>query len=450
MASFQKEYKRSAQYYKEVWIMKRKIALTVLCLAAAAVLIFGTLTLSAGADTKTLTEDEINQIVSTTTDTTQISSPFTEAVNKVRDSVVGINNYQTVSSNYGYGFGYGFGGKNDRDRESRDQLYATGSGVVITSLGHVLTNYHVIEDATRVTVTCSKDNQEHAAEVVGYDSDKDLAILLVEGLDVEPVQLGDSDALQVGEWAIVIGNPISEKFARTVTIGIVSAVDREVTDTSYDRYYRRYTNTNTMIQTDAAVNSGNSGGGMFNLLGQLQGIPTRKYSSSGSFFNTETVDNIGLCIPINAAKPLIEEVLRGYNGGSTTAQKDDPKAANASTNMLDKPRLGVTVSTLSSSVNGVLPLGAFVMDVEAGSPADEAGIRKGDVIVALNDETTSSTSALTNKLLNYGEGDTVTVKVYRAEGAGDAIVDNGLDLTVIGDGEYLDLEVTLRVINTSM
>ncbi|MBQ8136557.1 MAG: trypsin-like peptidase domain-containing protein [Clostridia bacterium] len=431
--------------------MKKKIALTVLCLAAAAVLLFGTLTLSAGADTKTLTEDEINQIVSTTTDTTQITSPFIEAVSKVRDSVVGINNYQTVSASYGYGFGYDFGGKNDRDRDGREQLYATGSGVVITSLGHVLTNYHVIEDASRVTVTCSQDNQEHDAEVVGYDSDKDLAILLVDGLNIAPVQLGDSDALQVGEWAIVIGNPISEKFARTVTIGTISAVDREVTDTNYDRYYRRYTNTNTMIQTDAAVNSGNSGGGMFNVLGQLQGIPTRKYGSSGSFFSSsENIDNIGLCIPINAAKPLIEEVLRGYNGGNSTAKKDDSQNAGTSTNMLDKPRLGVTVSTLSSSVNGVLPLGAFVMEVEAGSPADEAGIRKGDVIVALNGETTSSTSALTSKLLNFGEGDTVTVKVYRAEGAGDAISDNGLDLKAIGDGEYLDLEVTLRVINTSM
>ncbi len=433
------------QPYKGGKHMKKKIIISLVSLAAICCLTFGLI--SAGADNSVISEEEIGAIVNTQTDTSLISSPFTEAVNQVRDSVVGINNYQTQSSSYGYGYGFGFGFGDDfgdYGRQPTERLYGTGSGVVITSYGHVLTNYHVVEGASRITVTTSADSEEHEAVMLGYDASLDIAVLQVNGLNVKPAKLGDSDALQVGEWAIVIGNPLGEKFARTVTVGIISAVDRQVTDTSYDRYYRRYTTTNTMIQVDAAINSGNSGGGMFNVLGQLMGIPARKYSSS-SFIEAD-VDNIGMCIPINVAKPLIEEVLRGNGGGAASAS---PAAGNADTNesMLSKPRLGVTVTTLSSSATVRLPLGAFVREVDENGPAAEAGIRKGDVIVAVNGKTTSSSSALIGMLQGLKEGDVVTVKVYRAKGADEAIRDNTLDLNVIDpDGEYIDFEVTLRVI----
>ena len=423
--------------------MKKKIIISVISLACICCLAIGLI--PAGADTSVISEEEIGAIVNTQTDTSLISSPFTEAVGQVRDSVVGINNYQTQSSSYGYGFGFGFGFGDDYGRQPSESLYGTGSGVVITSYGHVLTNYHVVEGASRITVTTSADSEEHEAVLLGYDSSLDIAILQVSGLNVKPVKLGDSDALQVGEWAIVIGNPLGEKFARTVTIGIVSAVDRQVTDTSYDRYYRRYTTTNTMIQVDAAINSGNSGGGLFNVLGQLMGIPARKYSSN-SFIEAD-VDNIGMCIPINVAKPLIEEVLRG--NGSQASSAGSPSAGNANTNesMLSKPRLGVTVVTLSSSATVKLPLGAFVRDVDENGPAAEAGIRKGDVIVAVNGSATSSSTALIGMLQGLKEGDTVTVQVYRANGAAEAIKDNTLDLNVIDpNGDYIDIQVTLRVI----
>ncbi len=430
------------QPYKGGKNMKKKTVIFLVSLASICGLIFGLI--SAGADNSVISEEEIGAIVNTQTDTSLISSPFTEAVNQVRDSVVGINNYQTQSSSYGYGYGFGFGFGDDYGRQPTERLYGTGSGVVITSYGHVLTNYHVVEDASRITVTTSADSEEHEAVMLGYDASLDIAVLQVSGLNVKPAKLGDSDALQVGEWAIVIGNPLGEKFARTVTVGIVSAVDRQVTDTSYDRYYRRYTTTNTMIQVDAAINSGNSGGGMFNVLGQLMGIPARKYSSN--FFSETDVDNIGMCIPINVAKPLIEEVLRGNGGEAASAS---PAAGNADTNesMLSKPRLGVTVTTLSSSATVRLPLGAFVRDVDENGPAAEAGIRKGDVIVAVNGKTTTSSSALIGMLQGLKEGDVVTVKVYRAKGADEAIRDNTLDLSVIDpDGEYIDIQVTLRVI----
>ena len=283
-----------------------------------AVLMISVTVFHAGASS--IPEDEINALVNTVTDPSLVTSPFIQVANQVRNSVVGVNNY-TSTTYYSYGFGYG--GRQSEDRES---LTGTGSGVVISKYGHVLTNYHVVEDASRLTITIATDESEQEALLVGYDEELDLAVLHVQGLALEPVPLGDSDQLQVGEWAIVIGNPLGEEFARTLTVGVVSAIDRKVTDTTLDRYGRRTSITNSMIQVDAAINSGNSGGGMFNTLGQLQGVPARKYSSNG--FYSASIENIGMCIPINVAKPLIEEVLRGYNGDAA-AQKAE-KARKAS------------------------------------------------------------------------------------------------------------------------
>lgn len=432
--------------------MKKKGFIAIISLILVCAMTAGVVFMTAGADTATIPEDEISGIVNTTTDTSLVTSPFTDAVGKVRDSVVGINNYQSQYS-YGYGFGYDdiFGGR----QQGGERLTSTGSGVVISAYGHVLTNYHVVENASRITVTTAKDSEEHEGIVVGFDSDLDIAIIQVEGLDIPPVPLGDSDALQVGEWAIVVGNPLGEAFARTVTVGIVSAVDRQVTDTAYDRYNRRYTTTNTMIQTDAAINNGNSGGGMFNTLGQLMGIPSRKYSTRS--FSEADVDNIGMCIPINVAKPLIEEVLRGYNRGSQSAsdnsrrdaEEEEARSGGTDNSMVNKPRLGVTVSTLSAYATVKLPLGAIVISVDEGGPAAEAGIQKGDVIVAVNDKDTPSSSAVIGMLQDLREGDTVTVKVYRAKGAAEAIGENSLDLNAIDpDGEYIDIQVVLRIVGS--
>ncbi|MBQ6256104.1 MAG: trypsin-like peptidase domain-containing protein, partial [Clostridia bacterium] len=204
----------------------------VLAIALAIVMI-GATVLTAGAANGTLSQEEIDKIVNTNTDASQITSPFIEVVNQVRNSVVGVNNYATTSSYYGYGYGFGY-----TQPQTRESLQGTGSGVVITEYGHVLTNYHVVEGATRVTVTTALDEDEHEATVVGYDADLDIAVLEVKGLNVPAVALGDSDQLQVGEWAIVIGNPMGERFARSVSIGVVSGLGREVTDRSMDKYGR--------------------------------------------------------------------------------------------------------------------------------------------------------------------------------------------------------------------
>ena len=429
--------------------MKKRMYLVIVSVLLAVTMI-GATVISANAATNGLTESQIDAIVNTTTDQSKIDSPFLSVVNHVRNSVVGVNNYATSTSYYGYGFGYGYG-----QPETRESLRGTGSGVVITEYGHVLTNYHVVDGASRVTVTTGTDEEEHEATVVGYDADLDIAVLEVKNLNLEPVQLGDSDAMQVGEWAIVIGNPLGERFSRSVSVGVVSGLGREVTDRSMDKYGRISTVTNTMIQTDAAINSGNSGGGMFNILGQLQGIPSMYAlsSSGGSFFFStgEQADNIGLCIPINVAKPLITEVLKDYNNtgksADTRSQSGDSEEEHIDSPLYGKPRLGVTITTLSNSSRYGLPAGAFVRAVEAGSPADDGGVKVGDIVVEMDGTVLDSQNALITKLNGYHEGDQVQLKVYRDPELSEKTNLNNIDVNKLGQGEYVDLTITLRVVD---
>ena len=418
----------------------------VLSICLAVSLLIGAVALAAD-NKQTISSDEIDAIINTSTDASQISSPFTEVANKVRDSVVGINNYQIQRNNYynyyGFGFGFGYGNRgNNNNNQSQEVLYAKGSGVVVSSYGHILTNYHVIDGASRVTVTIADDDKEYDAQVVSYSEDEDVAVLLVNDLPVQPVELGDSDKLQVGEWAIVIGNPLSDVFARTVTVGVVSALDRAITDSSYDHYGRRTNITNSMIQVDAAINSGNSGGGMFNTLGQLMGIPERKYSSSGSF-NTASVENIGMCITINVAKPYIREALENYNTSSSVASRNNSSENNNN----GKPMLGVTISTTPYSLTDVLPNGAIVMQVNDNSNAKRGGIQVGDVIVEVNGTKVSSSSELKSYIQDCKENDTLQIKVYRAPGMDKAISDEGIDLSGVdreySESYYITLNVTL-------
>ena len=399
----------------------------------------------------TLSTQEIDQILNTTTDTSLTSNAVTAAVAKVYDSVVLVRNYTiTRSSNYGYGWGWGWGYDNDYgNNQGAERLAGFGSGTVVTDYGHVLTNYHVIEGASRVTVYDGEN--EYAAEVVAYDEDKDVAVLLAPELKLPAVELGDSDALQVGETAIVIGNPMSENFFRTTTVGVISSMDREIKSQSVDKYGRRGTTTNSMIQTDAAINSGNSGGGLFNVLGQLMGIPSMVYRGSNSFFSSSaSVESIGMCVPINVAKEYIREALEKYDGEAVQkdlAEKAKENDRNTTGNdMTDKPRLGITMSTLSSSnsavANGVLPRGCIVREVEKNSPAEAAGIQAGDIIVEVDGTVIADSTSLQNIILQHKADDTVSVKVYRAE-------TNPLEaeyLSDIGDGEYIDINVTLQVV----
>lgn len=384
-----------------------------IALALAVVLTGGTalirMNATAGAETATITENS-----------TVVASPFTEAVEKVHDSVVGVSNYTNYTNTnsygglygFGYGFGFGNGGSRGGEDSNRQVLQGTGSGVVVAK-GYVLTNYHVVENASMLEVTSGDDT--YSATVAGYDESLDLAVLKVEDLPLEPVVLGDSDALKVGDWAICIGNPL--RFTGTTTVGVISALNREVTSKSTDAYGRRTNNVNLMIQTDAAINAGNSGGGMFNVAGELVGVPSMKYT--GSYYSAATVEGIGMAIPINAAKPLIEEVLSGKtvtNGTSADSSKDSGSVAPEA-----RPRMGVQVKTISASNSGAvaagaLPSGAYIDEVEKDSPAEKAGLKADDIVVEVDGNIISTSQEMVNALASKKAGDSVEIKYFRMEG----------------------------------
>lgn len=386
------------------------------------------------------------------------TSPFTAAINQVRDSVVGVSNYQKVTygnydngfgNGFGFGFGFGFGygygdDRNRREPETREELASTGSGVVIGE-GFVLTNYHVVEDADRLKVTVTDETgetTEFAASLVTWDETLDAAILYAPDCKLPAVTLGDSDKLLVGDWAICIGNPLG--FTKTTTVGVVSALNRGIESETYDKYGRRATNTNAMIQVDAAINSGNSGGGMFSVTGELMGIPTLKYT--GSYYSGASVEGIGMCVPINAVKPLIQNVLSGKI--KAIAPEAEPAETESTNDLTGKARLGVTIADVNTSSRAArlnqIPDGVFITEVEAGAPAEKAGLLAGDIIVDVNDTVITDDDQLVSLVGQYKAGDTLKIKVYRAEGL--------LGLTANEDapedGEYIDVEVTLAIIDT--
>lgn len=389
---------------------------------------------SFGAKAESGTTDTANTVV--------VTSPFTEAIKEVKSSVVGVSNYQMVRYSTGGSWSWGFG--YDRGESTTQEVEAaTGSGVVIAE-DTVLTNFHVVEGASSLKVTTGDD--EFDATLLAYDENLDVAILKADGLNLPAVTLGDSDSLQVGDWAICIGNPLGEQLAGTTTVGIVSALNREVSSTTTDKYGLRGTVTNTMIQVDAAINSGNSGGGMFSVNGELMGIPTLKYT--GSAFSGNTVEGIGMCIPINAAKPLIEDVLSGKVTGNATAGANTNASGN--TDLLNgKPRMGITITginTASTAVRtGQLPNGVYVTEVEEGSPAAEAGMQAADIIVDADNTVITSTSQLQEIIAEKNAGDTVEIKVYRVPGLADLT-----DADEIPEGEYITMTVTLEVVDSSV
>lgn len=389
---------------------------------------------SFGAKAESGTTDTANTVV--------VTSPFTEAIKEVKSSVVGVSNYQMVRYSTGGSWSWGFG--YDRGESTTQEVEAaTGSGVVIAE-DTVLTNFHVVEDASSLKVTTGDD--EFDATLLAYDENLDVAILKADGLNLPAVTLGDSDTLQVGDWAICIGNPLGEQLAGTTTVGIVSALNREVSSTTTDKYGLRGTVTNTMIQVDAAINSGNSGGGMFSVNGELMGIPTLKYT--GSAFSGNTVEGIGMCIPINAAKPLIEDVLSGKVTGNATAGANTNASGN--TDLLNgKPRMGITITGINTSSaavrSGQLPNGVYVTEVEEGSPAAEAGMQAADIIVDADNTVITSTSQLQEIIAEKSAGDTVEIKVYRVPGLADLT-----DADEIPEGEYITMTVTLEVVDSSV
>jgi len=259
---------------------------------------------------------------------------------------------------------------------------ASGSGFIISADGYILTNYHVIEGSTSVTVSFY-DGSSVPATIVGYEASNDIAVLKVEAQNLTPVILGDSDKMNVGDSVLAIGNPLGE-LTFTLTSGIVSALDRDVTTSSGISM--------TLIQTDCAINSGNSGGALFNLHGEVVGITNAKYSSSAS--SEASIDNIGFAIPMNQVRKIVASVLeKGY---------------------YTKPYIGVSVTDVSEETQSYgLPKGAAVKSVTAGAPADKAGLQINDIITKVNDTEITGSNDLVKLVGQSDVGEVLKLTVYR-------------------------------------
>ncbi|HHU22771.1 MAG TPA: PDZ domain-containing protein [Clostridiales bacterium] len=269
----------------------------------------------------------------------------------------------------------------------------TGSGFIFSGDGYIITNYHVIEEAHKGgydIFVMLYTGDTYPATIVGSEPDNDVAVLKIEAEGLNAVAVGDSDKMQVGEWIYAVGNPLGE-LAYTMTFGMVSALDREISTEERT--------TINMFQIDAAVNSGNSGGPIYNSMGQVIGIVTAKYSSAG-------VEGLGFAIPINDAVGIAKELIeKGYVSG--------------------KAYMGITVTTVPSSVAQYYNMveGAFVYALDGDSCAARAGLKVGDIITEVDGREIKSASDLVAAKKNYRAGDTATLKVYRS-------------------GEYLELSIT--------
>ena len=263
------------------------------------------------------------------------------------------------------------------------QSASSGSGFIITQDGYIVTNHHVVSGASSVTVTLY-DGTEYPATVVGSDSDYDVAVLKINATGLQPVTLGNSSSVNVGDSVLAIGNPLGE-LTFSMSQGIVSCCDRaiNVDGTPFN-----------MIQVDASINPGNSGGPLMNLYGEVVGIVSAKYSS----YSDTTVEGLGFAIPIGDVQAIITDIME--NGQVT-----------------DKPSFGITAGTMTEQMAAQYQIeqksGAFVYSVNKGGAGEKAGLRMGDVITKVDSTDIASMEDLTAAKKGHKAGDTVTVTYFR-------------------------------------
>ena len=331
------------------------------------------------------------------------NTPLTvsDVISKVKPSVVCIETTSQVSLNNYFGF-FGYGGGN----QSYTQQGA-GSGFILTSDGYIATNYHVVQDASTITVVLNSGKQ-YDAQVIGYDADADLAVVKINASNLTAATLGNSDAAADGEFVVAIGSPGGIDFAGSSTFGIISAVNRQIAITD--------TRNMTVIQTDAAINPGNSGGPLVNMNGQVIGINAMKLSSSN-------YEGMGFAIPISAAKPILDDIrkngtktdssanniISGNSNGSGSGS--NPSASAPASNV----SFGITGSTVTATeaAQKKIPQGFKIAAIDKNGACANSGLQIGDIITALDGKTVKSIDDLSNMKNNYKPGDKVTVTVYR-------------------------------------
>ncbi len=268
-----------------------------------------------------------------------------------------------------------------------------GSGVAYTEDGYIITNYHVISEAVenrsesseiRVFLSYGDDTEGFPATVVGYNISYDLAVIKINVTGLTPVTFADSDKLSVGEFVVAVGNPGGLQFMSSVTYGVVSGLNRNLSDAGIG-------SKSSLIQTDAAINPGNSGGALVNLRGELVGINSSKLVS-------ESYEGMGFAIPSNATREICDKII---------AKEYDPD-----------PYLGITISSYYDAATlkkHGYPVGAVVESVVSGSPADDAGIKRGDIITEFNGTPITDYTMFGDALASAKPGDTVTIKIYRSK-----------------------------------
>ncbi|MBQ8296437.1 MAG: trypsin-like peptidase domain-containing protein [Ruminococcus sp.] len=336
-----------------------------------------------------------------------------DIVDSVMPSVVGVSatfeytSSQSYDSFGGWGGMFGFG---DSGQSQPQQMVGTGTGIVMTADGYIVTNAHVVYDeseyncgaAVEVSVLFS-DESELEAKIIAYDTETDIAVLKVDATDLTPATFGDSDELRVGELVIAIGNPLGFDLFGSVTSGIVSALDRQISINEKNM---------NLIQTDAAINSGNSGGPLLNSCGQVIGINSAKMSSSYS--STASIEGLGFAIPIDEAKVIIDDLINyKYVKG--------------------RPQIGIGTRDVSETVSSYynIPMGVYVVSVEEGSTAEFAGIQVGDVIIGIQGEAVSTSDELNEIKNQYKAGEEIT-------------------LTITRNGQDIDITLVLQEANANM
>lgn len=309
-----------------------------------------------------------------------ISDTGVAVAQKVLPSIVGISVEYSVNSLFS---------------RNPSTAKAEGSGVIISSDGYILTNNHVIdtssssssnsyyevEKATKIYVYLYNDETPYEAKIVGTDEQTDLAVIKIDKTDLTAAELGDSDTVQVGEWCMSVGNPLGMK--STVCQGSISALNREITDSDGKTY--------TVLQTDAAINEGNSGGALVNSKGQVIGINTLKASGEG-------VEGLGFAIPINSTKSIYQDLIQ-YS-------------------KVKRPYIGITGSditedTLKANPTFDLKIGAYVRSVDDYSPAEKAGLKVGDIIIEADGQKVESMDDLNDIKNTHQIGDKMNLKLYR-------------------------------------
>ena len=292
-------------------------------------------------------------------------SPVVAIAEKVTPSVVGVKTFGTAYTYWG--------------QRIPNQELGSGSGIIYSEDGYIITNYHVIEDATSVMITLS-DGTEYDARIIGSDASSDLAVLKVDAANLPEADFGDSSALQIGELVVAIGNPLG--YENTVTDGIVSGLNRQLTD---------YIDSATLIQTNATINSGNSGGALVNSKGEVVGINSAKLVASNA-------EGMGFALSINEVKPIVEEIIsKGH---------------------VSRPYMGVSINSQyqvneDTAARYEIPMGIQVAEVMTGGPAARAGLQAGDIIYKVNGTLIQSFEDLSDIIDNSKVGDELQVFANR-------------------------------------